>query len=60
MTAQRPTRVFIVDDERNIRKTLSLHILRVLSRTKTQEEAARILGLDVSTLWRKRRKYEEE
>ena len=35
------------------------HILRVLSRTKTQEEAARILGLDVSTLWRKRRKYEE-
>jgi NtrC-family two-component system response regulator AlgB len=36
------------------------HILRVLSRTKTQEEAARILGLDVSTLWRKRRKYEEE
>ena len=35
------------------------HILRVLSRTKTQEEAARILGLDVSTLWRKRRKYED-
>jgi two-component system, NtrC family, response regulator AlgB len=35
------------------------HILRVLSRTKTQEEAARILGVDVSTLWRKRRKYEE-
>src|SRR5438105_1280777 len=35
------------------------HILRVLSRTKTQEEAARVLGLDVSTLWRKRRKYEE-
>ena len=35
------------------------HILRVLSRSKTQEEAARILGLDASTLWRKRRKYED-
>jgi NtrC-family two-component system response regulator AlgB len=35
------------------------HILRVLSRTRTQEEAARILGLDASTLWRKRRKYED-
>jgi NtrC-family two-component system response regulator AlgB len=34
------------------------HILRVLARTRTQEEAARILGVDASTLWRKRRKYE--
>ena len=33
------------------------HILRVLARTKTQEEAAGILGIDLSTLWRKRRKY---
>ena len=33
------------------------HILRVLARTSTQEEAARILGLDASTLWRKRKKY---
>jgi NtrC-family two-component system response regulator AlgB len=35
------------------------HILRVLARAKTQEEAARVLGLDASTLWRKRRKYED-
>jgi two-component system, NtrC family, response regulator AlgB len=35
------------------------HILRVLARTPTQEQAARILGLDASTLWRKRKKYEE-
>jgi len=35
------------------------HILRVLTRTRTQEEAARILGVDASTLWRKRKKYED-
>lgn len=34
------------------------HILRILSRTKTMEEAAAILGVDASTLWRKRKKYE--
>jgi NtrC-family two-component system response regulator AlgB len=34
------------------------HILRVLARTPTQEEAAKVLGLDASTLWRKRKKFE--
>jgi NtrC-family two-component system response regulator AlgB len=34
------------------------HILRVVFRTKTADEAAKILGIDASTLWRKRRKYE--
>jgi NtrC-family two-component system response regulator AlgB len=34
------------------------HILRVIARTPTLEDAARILGIDASTLWRKRKKYE--
>ncbi len=33
------------------------HLLRVLARAPTLEEAARILGIDASTLWRKRKKY---
>ncbi|HTO99211.1 MAG TPA: sigma 54-interacting transcriptional regulator, partial [Myxococcales bacterium] len=36
------------------------HILRVLARSRTQEEAAHLLGVDASTLWRKRKKYEGE
>jgi NtrC-family two-component system response regulator AlgB len=33
------------------------HILRVLARRDTLEDAAASLGIDVSTLWRKRKKY---
>src|SRR5262249_32453207 len=36
------------------------HIEQVLARTKTQEEAAQVLGIDPSTLWRKRKRYEED
>jgi NtrC-family two-component system response regulator AlgB len=32
------------------------HILRVLATAPTMEEAARVLGIDASTLWRKRKK----
>jgi NtrC-family two-component system response regulator AlgB len=34
------------------------HLLRVMARSATLEEAARTLGIDSSTLWRKRKKYE--
>ena len=34
------------------------HVLSVLARTATLDDAARILGIDSSTLWRKRKKYE--
>jgi len=34
------------------------HITRVMARTSTLDEAAAILGIDASTLWRKRKKYE--
>jgi NtrC-family two-component system response regulator AlgB len=34
------------------------HILRVLAHTASNEEAARILGIDTSTLWRKRKQFE--
>jgi NtrC-family two-component system response regulator AlgB len=33
------------------------HVLRVLARASTLEDAAGILGIDVSTLWRKRKKW---
>jgi NtrC-family two-component system response regulator AlgB len=35
------------------------HITRVVTRSATLEDAATVLGIDASTLWRKRKKYEQ-
>ncbi len=35
------------------------HIQAVVARAATLDDAARLLGIDASTLWRKRKKYEE-
>ena len=35
------------------------HVSAILAQSKTMEEAAALLGIDDSTLWRKRKKYEE-
>jgi two-component system, NtrC family, response regulator AlgB len=36
------------------------HISAIVAQTKTLDEAAVVLGIDGSTLWRKRKKYEEK
>ena len=36
------------------------HVSAVLAQSRTMEEAAAVLGIDDSTLWRKRKKYEEK
>jgi transcriptional regulator of acetoin/glycerol metabolism len=36
------------------------HVLRVIAECETLGEAAATLGIDVSTLWRKRKRYERE
>jgi NtrC-family two-component system response regulator AlgB len=35
------------------------HILRVMARTLSLDEAAHILSIDPSTLWRKRKAYDK-
>lgn len=53
MTAMTPSDVSLEDLEKQ-------HIRHVLSTATTLEEAASILGINLSTLWRKRRRYSLE
>ncbi len=41
----------------SLEQTEQQHIIRVLKYAKDLEEAAKILGIDPATLWRKRKKY---
>jgi NtrC-family two-component system response regulator AlgB len=36
------------------------HLSAIVAQSKTMEEAAAVLGIDDSTLWRKRKRYEEQ
>jgi NtrC-family two-component system response regulator AlgB len=40
-----------------LEKLEELHIRRVLGHTRSLEEAAEVLGIDLATLWRRRKKY---
>ncbi|HEX4055420.1 MAG TPA: sigma-54 dependent transcriptional regulator [Tepidisphaeraceae bacterium] len=46
-----------VGDPVSLDQLEEMHIRRVLARSKSLDEAAKTLGIDVATLWRKRRKY---
>jgi two-component system, NtrC family, response regulator AlgB len=46
-----------VGDAVPLDKLEELHIRRVLASTKSLDEAAKVLGIDVATLWRRRKKY---
>ncbi|HCA79331.1 MAG TPA: sigma-54-dependent Fis family transcriptional regulator [Bacteroidetes bacterium] len=44
-------------DARSLEEIEKLHIKKVLQRSKDLDEAARVLGIDPATLWRKRKKF---
>jgi len=46
-----------VGDAVSLDKLEELHIRRVLAQTRSLDEAAKTLGIDLATLWRRRKKY---
>jgi NtrC-family two-component system response regulator AlgB len=44
-------------DSVSLERLEELHIRRVLAKSKSLEDAANVLGIDVATLWRRRKKY---
>jgi NtrC-family two-component system response regulator AlgB len=57
--AQQPKTLPRVGGPHTLEQLEREHILQVLKQAPTLEEAANTLGIDASTLWRKRKKYEE-
>jgi NtrC-family two-component system response regulator AlgB len=58
-SAAPPAPVYEVGGDVSLEQLEREHIMRVLARVPTLDDAARVLGIDASTLWRKRKKYEE-
>jgi NtrC-family two-component system response regulator AlgB len=46
-----------VGDRVSLDKLEEMHIRRVLAKSKSLDDAATILGIDLATLWRRRKKY---
>lgn len=46
-----------IGDAMSLDQLEEAHIRRILARAKSLDEAAEILGIDVATLWRRRKKY---
>lgn len=55
--AGRTPRAWQAGDDCTLEALEREHVLRVLARAPSLDEAATILGIDASTLWRKRKKY---
>ncbi len=55
--ASRPPAAEEIGDAVSLDKLEEMHIRRVLVKTKSLDEAAKILGIDQATLYRRRRKY---
>ena len=56
--AEAPATGPVLGDDVTLDDVEKEHIRRVLLRAGSLEDAARILGIDPSTLWRKRKRYD--
>jgi two-component system, NtrC family, response regulator AlgB len=55
--SKRPAQDEEVGDAVSLDKLEEMHIRRVLAKYKSLDEAAKVLGIDLATLYRRRRKY---
>ncbi len=55
--AEAPPAAVGVGDLVSLDQLEEMHIRRVLAKTRSLDEASKVLGVDVATLWRRRKKY---
>ena len=53
----RPVAEPMLGDRISLDRIEEVHVRRVLGRTRSLDEAAEVLGIDLATLWRRRKKY---